>query len=158
MSLDDILVDATARTRMNFANTHLASAHRFALMVYEVENANAGQPFGAFIEPIMTFAVASISSAAAALEAYVNEVQFVPEEHFPNQSPALVRSSLRLVERAPILQRIAFLSLLNGRGPPDFGRKPGQNVAVLIDLRNALCISGLNGPMSNRRTQSSANV
>jgi len=35
---------------MNFANTHLLNAHRFAILVHHVETANAGQPFGAFIE------------------------------------------------------------------------------------------------------------
>jgi len=136
--LDNVTLASTGRARMNFANTHLANAHRFAMLVHEVETSNAGQPFGPFIEDIMANGLATVMSSMAALEAYVNEVTFDPAAHFPAQAPDLVASSLALIARQPILERIAFLSVLNGRARPEFGRNPGQGVAALVDLRNAL--------------------
>lgn len=131
-------VHGVARTRMNFANTHLLHAHRFALQAHTVETAHAGHPFGAFTDEIMAAVVASVLSSMAALEAYVNEVAFEPTEHFRNTSPELVRSSLIMVERQPLLDRLAFLAVLNGMPKPDLGKNPGQSVATLVELRNAL--------------------
>ena len=131
-------MSASGQVRTNFANTHMANAHRFASLVHQVETANAGQPLGSFFEDIRANAVASVMSSVASLEAYLNEVQFDPVGHFPNQEPELVRLSLTLVERRPLVERIAFLAVLNGKQKPDMDRTPGQNVAVLVKLRNAL--------------------
>ena len=86
----------------------------------------------------MANTVASILSSMAALEAFVNEIRFEPAEYFPHQVPELVASSLSQSEREPLLERVAFLSVLNGRKKPDLGRNPGQSVGALVDLRNAL--------------------
>ncbi len=74
---------ATARSRMNFANTHLFNAHRFALRVHEVETTNAGEPFGAFWESIQADTLAAIMSSVASLEAFVNEAALEPRAYFP---------------------------------------------------------------------------
>ena len=123
---------------MNFANTHMANAHRFALLVHQEESENAGQPFGPFIEGITANVIATVMSAVASLEAFLNEVRFDPDGHFSNQTPELVKASLALVERRSILERLGFLAVLNGRPKPDLGCIPGQHIVALIGLRNAL--------------------
>jgi hypothetical protein len=55
---------------MDFANTHMANAHRFALAVHDAETENAGRPFGAFIEGIMAHTVACVMSSVAAVESH----------------------------------------------------------------------------------------
>jgi hypothetical protein len=138
IEIGPVQLNATGRVRTNFANKHLMNAHRFAVVVHGVERQNVGQPFGAFIDEISANVVASVMSSVAAVEAYVNEVRFEAASHFPHQPPELVASCLQLIERQSIRERLNFLSVLNARQKPDFGREPGQSVAALIDLRNAL--------------------
>lgn len=129
---------ATGRARDNFSNTHLLNAHRFALRVHEVETANLGQPFGEFYEPIRADCIACVLSAVAALEAYLGEVGFEPTTHFPGQPAQVVEAWLNLIEFKPFIERLKLLALLNGKALPDFSRNPGQNVVLLVKLRNAL--------------------
>jgi hypothetical protein len=68
---------------MNFANTHLLNAHKFAMVAHSVETMNVGQPFGGFYDDITANVVAAVISSTAALEAYVNEIRFEPINHFP---------------------------------------------------------------------------
>jgi hypothetical protein len=129
---------ATGRSRMNFANSHLVGANHLALVVQQIEISNAGNPWGDFYEPMLANASAVIMLTVASLEAFLAELQFEPEARFSTQSPELKDEFFELIDRRPIPDRFCLLAMLNGRPKPDFGRRPGQDVATLIDLRNAL--------------------
>jgi hypothetical protein len=72
------------------------------------------------------------------LEAFLAEIQFEPSIHFPQHRSEFIEECFRLCERQPILQRFTFLAMLNGRSGPSLGSSPGQDVNLLIKLRNAL--------------------
>ena len=62
----------------NFALTHFNAAKHFSVKVGEIESASAGQPFGNFWEEISIYCASCIISAAASLEALINELFIAP--------------------------------------------------------------------------------
>ncbi|MBA3457267.1 MAG: hypothetical protein H0T42_29565 [Deltaproteobacteria bacterium] len=128
-------VSATAVSRMNFANQHLMTAREAALRVHEVEKANTG--WGPFFEQIIQDTSTAVMLSVAALEAYLGELRFDPGAHFPGHSTKFAQRCLDLVERSPILERVQFYVLMRGN-TPNMGKRPGQSMPVLIELRNEL--------------------
>jgi hypothetical protein len=73
-----VSVVATGRVISNFALTHFSAAKHFSLKTNELEKAHAGQPFGNFWEEISIYCSSSIMTAAASLEALINELFLEP--------------------------------------------------------------------------------
>lgn len=69
----------TARVIANFAWQHLKAATTFRDQVIAIEAQNINQPFGPFFEDIRSYGSACIMSAAASLEALINELFITPE-------------------------------------------------------------------------------
>lgn len=74
-----ITAQASGRVIANFALQHLKAAATFRDHVIDLERANAGQEFSAFFEDIRSYASGCIMSAAASLEALINEFFITPE-------------------------------------------------------------------------------
>src|SRR5439155_9055858 len=79
-------VEAEAALRTNFSILHLLAAAHFSRHVADLEQAQTGEPFGAFFEEIVWFSSACVLSCSAGLEAYANEL-------FVDRSEAFSRSS-----------------------------------------------------------------
>jgi hypothetical protein len=69
---------------MNFAVQHLLAAARFARASGEIELAHLGEPFGPFFDEIIPPVAAAAIMAAAALEAYINELFSDADVFFPD--------------------------------------------------------------------------
>lgn len=124
---------------MNFAHQHLMSAVKLALKVRDIEVQNIDTPWdgSTFFEDLMACSTGTIMTTVAALEAFLGELQFEPETRFNAERHFLIEC-FKLVEWKPIVERVKFFATINGRSPPDMGRRPGQDIRALIDLRNAL--------------------
>ncbi len=71
-------MEAQGRVILNFALTHFNAAIHFSNKVNEIESANAGQPFGNFFEEVSIYCSSCIITAAASLEALINELYLSP--------------------------------------------------------------------------------
>lgn len=131
-------VAAQGRVREDFANTHLLNARLCAVRAHDVERSSAGKALGPFFDEIRADVAASILSSVASLEAFVNEVVFGSDELFGHQSTDMVRMTIELMERHPLLKKLEILTVLNGKPKPDMGKRPGQDVSALVELRNGL--------------------
>jgi hypothetical protein len=138
MELDSIIINATARTRVNLAVPHLLSACGFSRQVRQMEEAHLGEPFGGFWEEIFAHATASILLTVAALESYINEVFSSYDSNFPGFSPEVLGKLWDVYELKPILDKYELALCLRNAGALDRGLPPVQDVALLIRLRNAL--------------------
>jgi len=72
------------RVISNFALTHFNAAKHFSEKTSQIENDNADQPFGNFWEEISIYCSSSIITAAASLEALINEL-FISEGELHNR-------------------------------------------------------------------------
>lgn len=72
------MASGQARVVSNFALTHFSAAKQFSAKTREIETANAGQLFGNFWEEIRIFCASSLITAAASLEALINELFVTP--------------------------------------------------------------------------------
>lgn len=73
-----IVVSGQAKVISNFALTHFNAAKHFSHKTREIERAHVGQPFGNFWEEISIYCASSIMTAAASLEALINELFLSP--------------------------------------------------------------------------------
>jgi len=73
-----VIVQGQARVVSNFALTHFNAAVHFAKKVTEIEEANSNQPFGNYFEEVSIYCSSCIISAAASLEALINELYLAP--------------------------------------------------------------------------------
>ncbi len=74
MQLPSIRFQGQGRVIANFALQHLTAATIFRDQLVKLEADNAGQPFGNFFVEIRSDGSACIMSAAASLEALINEL------------------------------------------------------------------------------------
>lgn len=129
---------ATATFRTNFSIQHLLAAAHFSRHVAGVEQAHAGESFGAFFEEIIWFSSACVLSCCAGLEAYANELFVDRSEHFPDLRPQIADKLWELFEQKPTLDKFDMALLLKQKALLDRGSRPMQDVAALIALRNGL--------------------
>jgi hypothetical protein len=79
-----MIVAGQGRVISNFAVTHFSATKHFSDKTRQIEIANAGQPFGNFWEEISIYCASSLMTAAASLEALINEIFITPgalQEH-----------------------------------------------------------------------------
>jgi hypothetical protein len=69
---------AHGRVISNFALTHFNAARHFSSKVGEIETTNNGQPLGNFFEEISIYCSSCVISAAASIEALINELYLSP--------------------------------------------------------------------------------
>jgi len=71
-------VSAQARAISNFALTHFKAAKLFSQKTQDIERAHVGQKFGNFWQEICIYCALSVMTAAASLEALINELFLAP--------------------------------------------------------------------------------
>jgi hypothetical protein len=129
-------LQAIAMMRTNFAVQHMLAAARFSRRVAEIERENAGKDFGEFWEEILHQSSACVFTAAASLDSYANELFFDRQTAFPEFASELLDKLWETFEQKP--KKFEFALLLRGKSHFDRGARPYQDVAAIIELRNAL--------------------
>lgn len=129
---------ATGISRTNYALLYLYGAASCARRVHKIEKDNARLGFGPFFSELMHMVPSCVMLATGCLEAFANELFADGAPRFPGASSQLVDLVWELAEESPILKKYEVAARLAGVPSPVPGRNPYQNVAALIDLRNAL--------------------
>jgi hypothetical protein len=121
--------------RMNLAVNHLIAASGFSRIVGDIEERHKGEEFGSFYDDILSNSIATVYCAVASVEAYINEVLLFDERLMAQE---LRDCAHTLIGKTRILDKYAgCLRLLQCR-PLARGKRPYQDVYLLILLRNAL--------------------
>lgn len=132
--------EATGRVIANFAWQHLKAATTLRDHVIAIESANAGAPFGPFFEDLRSYGSACIMSAAASLEALINEFFIMPggplRQMMGNFESEFWRRSG--IERKPPLEK--YQIALRMLQQPEFQElvAPFRDTWALVELCNAL--------------------
>ena len=134
----EITTTATGKSRTNLSLHHLFAACRFTARIEEIEQANAGQPFGSFWEEILQNALGVATLSVACIECYANELFF---------EGTAISSSLNSVATAVIAEALdsesillkysAVLAIRVGK-QLDMGVLQVQGANALIKLRNSV--------------------
>jgi hypothetical protein len=133
-------VEATGRVIANFALQHLKAASTFRDQVAAIESQNENQPFGSFFEDLRSYGSACIMSAAASLEALVNEFFITPEGPLRKklgdfESEFWGRAG---IEWKPPLEKYQIALDMLGQSRFNEHTLPFRDAWALIELRNAL--------------------
>ena len=126
------------RVKSNFSVPHLLGAAFFSRRVYAIEKDNLGKPLGSFWEEILAFSTACIFGCIASLESYANELFADHEKYFPDMRAEIMKKLWEFFEQKPLLEKYEFALLLKKAPSLNKDRKPYQDIAALIRLRNAL--------------------
>jgi hypothetical protein len=139
-SLVSVHAEATGRVIANFAWQHMKAATTFRDRVVALEALNVDQSFGSFFEDIRSYGSACIMSAAASIEALINEFFITPEGPLRKmlgdfESEFWGRGGIEW--KSPLEKYQIALDML---GCPKFDEHtpPYPDVWALIELRNAL--------------------
>lgn len=132
-------VQATGRVISNFAWQHLKAATTFRDRVVALETENLDQPFGAFFEDIRSYGSACIMSAAASLEALINELFITPEGPLRRQLADFEEDfwGRKGIEWKGPLEKYQLALTMLGHEPFNQHDKTYRSVWALIELRNA---------------------
>ena len=133
-------LNATARVIANFAWQHMKAATIFRDHAKELEHQNAMNGSGPHFEEIRSYASACLMSAAASLEALVNEYFIATNCRL---RPLFANFDAEFwarggVERKPILEKYQHALKLLGLPPLDESNSIYQDTSALIELRNNL--------------------
>ena len=129
---------ASGSARTNLALQHLLGAARFTRQACQVEQANAGKPFGPFFEELFHLATAAITLSVASLEAFANELFADGTQRFPSFSKEILDAVWVLAEQRPFMEKYDLALTLHAAPRFDKGVPVYQNVDALVHLRNAL--------------------
>lgn len=140
MLLPTIQFQGQASVIANFAWQHLKAATMFRDHLFRLEAKNAGQPFGSFFEEIRSYGSACIMSAAASLEALINELFIAHNSPLRQQLPDFEEKFWGLdgIERKPILRKYQLALEMLNKPPLNQNDAPYRDAWALIELRNAL--------------------
>lgn len=124
---------------------HLYAARHMADLACEIEKENVGTADAEVIRRHRAYVIAAILSAAAFLEASINELYLEVQDHLANGNPANRRRVLAVpahfwseVARPPILHKYQLALVVADAEPFDEGRSPFREVDGLVALRDAL--------------------
>jgi hypothetical protein len=133
-------VEATARVIANFAWQHLKAASTFRDQVVELESKNTKQPFGSFFEDIRSYGSACIMSAAASLEALINEFFITPEGPLRRKLPNFEVEFWGRggIEWKPPIEKYQLALEMLRQPKFDEHQSPCRDAWALVELRNAL--------------------
>jgi len=132
--------EATGRVIANFAWQHLKAAATFRDHVIVIESTNSCKPFGPFFEDLRSYGSACIMSAAASLEALINEFFINPEGPLRRmmgnfESEFWDRGG---IEWKPPLDKYQVALRMLGLREFEELAPPFRDAWALIELRNAL--------------------
>jgi hypothetical protein len=133
-------VQMVARVIAAFAFQHLKAAVTFRDHVASIEQSHAGQPFGPFFEDIRSYGSACIMSAAASLEALINELFIDPYGPLRKQLEDFETDfwGPRGIERKRPLEKYQIALRMLGYPKLEQDAQPYRDAWALIELRNAL--------------------
>jgi hypothetical protein len=131
-------VSAVGAVQMRYAVQHLLGAATFSRRVGEIEKAHAGETFGAFFDEILHNATACVMLTVASVESLANELFADRATTFPGQSEPLLDIVITEFDRKSVLDKFDLALVLAGASQLARGRKPAQQMASLVELRNAL--------------------
>lgn len=121
--------------RMNLAVNHLIAASGFSRIVGDIEERHKGEEFGSFYDDILSNSIATVYCSVASVEAYINEVLLFDKrlmaQNLRDCARALIGKTRILDKYAGCLRLLQCKSLARGK-------RPCQDVHILISLRNAL--------------------
>lgn len=123
---------------MNLAVHHMMGAALFSKRVREIEEQNKGQPFGPFFSEIIWNASAATFLTVAAIEAYINEIFLSANTHFPSKIAQVVDGRWKKIAHFQTLKKYQEALRLKGKEGIPKGCSIYQNIASLIEARNAL--------------------
>lgn len=133
-------MEATARVIANFAWQHMRAAVTFRDHVAQIEQANAGKPFGPFFEDLRSYGSGCIMSAAASLEALINEFFIAPHGPLRQQLENFEAQFWGRggIEWKPPLEKYQIALEMLGQGRLDERAPPFKDARALMEMRNAL--------------------
>jgi hypothetical protein len=139
-AITTLTMKAEATVIANFAWQHMLAAITFRNHVEEIEKKYAGEPFGAFFEDIRTYGSACITSAAAALEALINELFIAPTEQLRPKIADFEKEfwGKKGIERKPALEKYQIALDMLGKPRLNEMSSPYVDAWALIEMRNAL--------------------
>ena len=124
---------------------HLYAARHMADLACELEKANAGTSDEDIIRQHRAYVIAAVLSAAAFLEASINELYLEVQDHIANGSPENRRRVLSVPAhfwsdnaRPPILHKYQLALVVADAEPFDEGRSPFRDADGLVALRDGL--------------------
>lgn len=124
---------------------HLYAARHMADLASELEKENAGTNDKDIIGRHRSYVIGAVLSAAAFLEASINELYLEVQEHVVNGNPENRRRVLAVpahfwsdVARPPILHKYQLALVVADAEPFDEGRSPFRDADGLVALRDAL--------------------
>ena len=129
VTLNDVSVEATARTRRNFGSSHLKAANHFADELAVHEDTHRGEPFGNQFDKCRWLGSAAFIMSFAAVEAAVDEAQ---------NDLGIVGHLSEALRSATVLNRAQIVLGLHGAAVFDIGQAPYQPADILRRIRNAL--------------------
>lgn len=132
--------EATARVIANFAWQHMKAATTFRDQVITIELSNISQPFGSFFEDLRSYGSGCIMSAAASLEALINEFFITPEGPLRKNLPDFEAQFWARggIERKPPLEKYQIALEMLGHARFNEHELPFRDAWALMELRNAL--------------------
>lgn len=130
----------------NFALTHFNAAVHFADKVTEIEEANSSQPFGNYFQEVSIYCSSCIISAAASLEALINELYLTPgplnssvEDFDAFFWGGCIGDNLKQgLEKKPALKKYKKALTLLGKPPMKKSEELYEMASSLIGYRNYL--------------------
>lgn len=133
-------VQAFGRVIASFAWQHMKAAITFRDQVASLEAANFGKEFGPFFEDIRSYGSGCIMSAAASLEAHINECYIDPNGPLRKQLTnfELQFWGRRGIEWKPPLEKYQIALEMLGQSKLDEQAQLFKDAWALVELRNAL--------------------
>src|SRR5687767_3067117 len=140
MELPAIQIQGTGRVIANFAWQHLRAATIFRDHLIKLETDNAGRAFGSFFLEMRSYGSACIMSAAASLEALINELFIAHNSPLRAQLPDFESKFWGKggIERKPILEKYQLALKMLNQPLLNEHSSPYRDAWALIELRNAL--------------------
>lgn len=148
-----IVVGGTGKVISNFALTHFNAAKHFSIKTREIEK--AGQPYGNYWEEISIYCASCVMTAAASIEALINELFIEPGmlhdtvtdfdtffwgREVTNKKCLFFREKkkIRGLEMEPVLDKYRKAVKLLGKHPLSRTDPPYRTADTLIGFRNYL--------------------
>ncbi|ANQ86235.1 hypothetical protein dqs_3207 [Azoarcus olearius] len=133
-------VQASGRVIASFAWQHMKAATTFRDQVASLEAANFGREFGPFFEDIRSYGSGCIMSAAASIEAHINECFIDPHGPLRKKLPDFESQfwGRRGIEWKPPLEKYQIALEMLGQPKLDEQAQPFKDAWALVELRNAL--------------------
>lgn len=132
--------EATGLVIANFAWQHMKAAATFRDQVGTIETVITSQPFGSFFEDLRSYGSGCIMSAAASLEALINEFFITPEGPLRRNLPNFEVQFWGRggIEWKPPLEKYQIALEMLGQARLNEHEPPFRDAWALIELRNAL--------------------